>query len=160
MSEPTEASAEPVPNDAGLDDAVTPDIAPPESVPPISAEELVDGDHPAPEESGEPVDPSPANPPGELEERRYPSTIGGAFYLLVLAVTITGLCVVTFGDWRVGIRIMGGALLFGAAIRAVLSPRDAGMLAVRHRALDMALLVGLGSALIFLASSIPDQPGL
>jgi hypothetical protein len=42
----------------------------------------------------------------------------------------------------------------------VLSPRDAGMLAVRHKALDVVLLAGLGAALIFLASSIPDQPAL
>jgi hypothetical protein len=42
----------------------------------------------------------------------------------------------------------------------VLAPGDAGMLAVRHKALDMALLAGLGAALIFLATSIPDQPGI
>ena len=116
---------------------------PPESVPPISAEDLVDGEHPEP----------------GTEERRYPSTIGGAFYLLVLAVTIGGLAVASLSDWRIGIRIVGGALLFAAAVRMVLGPRDAGMLAVRHKVLDVALLVGLGAALIFLASSIPDQPG-
>jgi Protein of unknown function (DUF3017) len=119
-------------------------IVPPESVPPISAEDLVDGDHP----EGEPL------------ERRYPSTIGGAFYLLVLLATGAGLVVAALADWRFGIRIMGGALIFAAAVRVVLGPRDAGMLAVRHKALDVVLLVALGSALIFLATSIPDQPGL
>ena len=119
-------------------------IVPPESVPPISAEDLVDGEEPL----------------GEPEERRYPSTIGGAFYLLVLAITVGGLTVAAVADWRIGIRILGGALLFAAAVRLVLGPRDAGMLAVRHKALDVTLLTGLGVALIFLASSIPDQPGL
>ena len=119
-------------------------IVPPESVPPISAEDLVDGDH-------------PGNQP---EERRYPSTIGGAFYLLVLLITVAGLAVAALSDWRVGIRMLGGALLLASAVRAVLSPRDAGMLAVRHKALDVLLLAGLGAALIFLASSIPDQPAL
>jgi len=119
-------------------------IAPPESVPPISAEDLVDGDHP--EEW----------PP----ERRYPSTIGGAFYICVLALTLAGLAVVTSGEWRVGIRMVGGALIAASVVRLLLSPRDAGMLAVPHKALDMALLAGLGAALIFLATSIPDQPGL
>lgn len=119
-------------------------IVPPESVPPISAEELVDGDHPE----------------DAPEERRYPSTIGGAFYLLVLAVTVAGLAVASLSDWRIGIRIVGGALLLAATVRTALGPRDAGMLAVRHRALDVAVLAGLGVALIFLASSIPDQPGL
>lgn len=123
-------------------------IVPPESVPPISAEDLVDGDHPE------------GQPEGEPEERRYPSTIGGAFYLLVLLVTVAGLVVAALGDWRVGIRMLGGALIVASAVRVALSPRDAGMLAVRHKALDVALLAGLGAALIFLASSIPDQPGL
>ncbi|QIK75511.1 DUF3017 domain-containing protein [Nocardioides piscis] len=123
-------------------------IAPPEDVPPISAEDLVDGQHG--DESGA---------DGVLEERRYPSTIGGAFYLAVLATTIAGLAVVAFVDWRIGIRVMGGALILGAVVRLVLQPRDAGMLAVRAKTLDATLLAGLGAALIFLATSIPDQPG-
>jgi len=123
-------------------------LVPPESVPPISAEDLVDGEHP--------VD----HAPGEPEERRYPSTIGGAFYLLVLLITIAGLAVAALSDWRLGIRMLGGALFLASAVRVVLSPRDAGMLAVRHKALDVVLLAGLGTALIFLASSIPDQPAL
>lgn len=127
-----------------VDDAADRHIIPPEDVPPISAEDLVDGEHPE----------------GEVEERRYPSTIGGAFYLSMLLITGIGLVVVALSDWRVGIRIVGGALIFGAAVRAVLSPRDAGMLAVRHKVLDVVLLAGLGAALIVLASSIPDQPGL
>jgi hypothetical protein len=130
------------------DDADGGHIVPPESVPPISAEDLVDGDHPK------------AHPQGEPEERRYPSTIGGAFYLLVLLITVAGLAVAALSDWRVGIRMLGGALLLASAVRVVLSPRDAGMLAVRHKALDVVLLAGLGAALIFLASSIPDQPSL
>jgi len=123
-------------------------LVPPESVPPISAEDLVDGAHPG------------DHPPGEPEERRYPSTIGGAFYLLVLLITVAGLAVAALSDWRVGIRMLGGALILASAVRVVLSPRDAGMLAVRHKALDVVLLAGLGAALIFLASSIPDQPAL
>ncbi len=118
-------------------------IAPPESVPPIAAEDLVDGDHPG------------YGP----QERRYPSTIGGAFYICVLAVTIAGLAVVSSGDWRLGIRMVGGSLIAAAVVRLLLAPQDAGMLAVRHKVLDMALLTGLGVALIFLATSIPDQPG-
>src|SRR5690606_30118638 len=102
------------------------------------------------------------NVPGTeaAQERRYPSTIGGAFYLLVLAVIGAGLVVVVLGDWRAGVRTMGGALVFAAAVRLVLRPVDAGMLAVRHKVLDAFVLVALGGALIFLAASIPDQPGL
>lgn len=118
-------------------------IKPPEDIPPISAEDLVGGE----------ADPS------AVEERRYPSTIGGAFYLLVLLVVGAGLVVVITGEWRLGIRIMGGSLLGAALIRLLLRARDAGMLAVRHKLLDAFVLVVLGVALIFLAGSIPDQPG-
>lgn len=122
-----------------------PRITPPESVPPVSAEELVDGVQPDPDLE---------------EERRYPSTIGGAFYLLVLTVCIVGVGIVVTGEWRAGIRVFGGALLLGALVRLVLSNRDAGMLAVRFKAFDVVVLAALGSALIFLAGSIPDQPGV
>jgi hypothetical protein len=98
---------------------------------------------------------------GEVEDdgRRYPSTIGGMFYLLVMAVVAFALALVVLDEWRTGIRLMGGALVFGALVRLVLRSRDAGMLAVRHKVLDAVILVLLGGALIFLAGSIPDQPG-
>jgi len=134
------------PLDPPLDDRdpdPDPDLVPPESVPPISAEDLVDGEMPA----------------GEDEPRRYPSTIGGMFYLLVLAVVGVALAVVALGEWRTGIRLMGGSLIFAALVRLVLRARDAGMLAVRHKVLDAAILIVLGGLLIFLAGSIPDQPG-
>lgn len=92
------------------------------------------------------------------EERRYPSTIGGAFYLLVLVATAVGVGIVTTGDWRLGIRCVGGALAFAALSRLVLPARDAGMLAVRNRFVDCFLLAGLGAALFFLAATIPNQP--
>ena len=111
-------------------------IEPPESVPPVSAE---------------PVDPD--------EPRRYPSTIGGAFYLLVLGAVGVSMVVVALDEWRTGIRLMGGTLVVAAAVRLVLRRRDAGMLAVRHKLLDAVVLVVLGGSLIFLAGSIPDQPG-
>ncbi len=43
--------------------------------------------------------------------------------------------------------------------RLLLRSRDAGMLAVRHKLLDALVLVVLGGSLIFLAGSIPEQPG-
>ena len=90
--------------------------------------------------------------------RRYPSTIGGAFYLVVLAITAIGIGIVTTGAWRVGVRWMAGALILAAVVRAVLPSRDAGMLAVRRRWWDCLLLAGVGAALLFLAGTIPDQP--
>ncbi len=117
---------------------------PPEDVPAVSAEELVDGALPS-DEGDEP--------------RRYPSTIGGLFYLVVLAITLIGLGLVWFDSWRTGVRWLGGSLLFAAVVRIALSGRNAGMLAVRHKAVDATLLTGVGLALLALANSIPNQPG-
>ena len=96
--------------------------------------------------------------PQDPAPRRYPSTIGGAFYLVVLAVTAVGIGIVWTGDWRVGVRWMGGALLFGALVRLVLPTRDAGMLAVRHRSVDCIMLAAVGVVLVVLAGTIPNQP--
>jgi hypothetical protein len=93
------------------------------------------------------------------EPRRYPSTIGGAFYICILIATGAALVVAARNDWRVGVQILGGAVLVAALLRLILATRDAGMLAVRHRAIDVFLLTSAGLALIVLAGSIPNQPG-
>jgi hypothetical protein len=103
-------------------------------------------------------EPVSAEPVEEDDGRRYPSTIGGAFYLVVIAIVAVGIGIVTTGGWRVGVRWFGGALLLAAVVRAVLPAKDAGMLAVRKRWWDCVLLAGTGIALILLAGSIPDQP--
>lgn len=123
-----------------------PSPEPPEDIPAVSAEELVDGHAAEPEQR-----PAP-------EPRRYPSTIGGMFYLLVLAAALAGLTWANVGSWRTGVRVVGGALVFSAVVRTVLTGRNAGMLAVRHKIVDVTLLAGVGAALIFLATSIPNQP--
>ena len=117
---------------------------------------MSESEHLQPPES---VDPTSAEPVDPDDPRRYPSTIGGLFYLLVLAVVAVSLGIVALAEWRTGIRLMGGALVFAAAVRLLLRSRDAGMLAVRHKVLDAVILALLGAALIFLAGSIPDQPG-
>ncbi len=96
--------------------------------------------------------------PAELEERRYPSTIGGLFYLLILATATTGVVLAYVDDWRLGVRVLGGGLVGASALRLVLPQRDAGMLAVRHRLTDVLLLLATGLALFFLSGDIPDQP--
>ena len=123
-------------------------------------------EEPAAEPPAEPV-PSPEEIAEELDaaaeeqetERRYPSTIGGAFYLAVLALSAVGIGIVWSGDWRLGMRFLAGALSIAALLRLVLPARDAGMLAVRNRVFDVVLLGGLGVAIFFLATTIPNGPG-
>ncbi len=101
---------------------------------------------PSPEEAAEP------------EPRRYPSTFGGFCYLFVLAMTGVGIVIVVVDDWRLGTRVIGGALILAGLLRLVLRERSAGMLAVRHRLTDVGLLLFVGSFVVFLSESIPDQP--
>lgn len=93
----------------------------------------------------------------EEEPRRYPSTVGGACYLLILGVTVLALVVVGLGHWRGGVHILAGALAAAAALRAVLPRRDTGMLAVRSRWFDIAVLGAVAVALWVLATTIPVQ---
>ncbi|MFT4288829.1 DUF3017 domain-containing protein [Nocardioides sp.] len=104
-----------------------------------------------PEESGRP------SAPDVEEERRYPSTIGGACYLVILAAVAAALVVVAAGHWRTGVHILAVALIVAALLRLILRQRDAGMLAVRGRFLDAGLLLVVGGALYVLATTIPNQ---
>ena len=113
---------------------------------------------PSPEEIAEELDAVAEERGRPEEERLYPSTIGGGFYLVVLALSAVGLGIVWGGDWRLGIRCLAGALCFAALLRLVLPARDAGMLAVRNRFFDAVLLGGVGAAIFFLATTIPNQP--
>jgi hypothetical protein len=105
-----------------------------------------------------PIEDVPAES-AEPEGRRYPSTLGGVLYLLVLAVSAAGLVVVAH-DWRVGVRMIAGSLLFAAGARLLLPVRDAGMLAVRRRPVDVVILAAAGAVMLGLSLSIPDQPPL
>ena len=105
-----------------------------------------------------PVDPLPDEEALEPEPRRHPSTIGGLLYLVVLATTGVGIGIAWTGDWRLGVKWVGAALILGAGARLVLRRKDAGMLAVRNRAVDAVLLSGVGVIMLFLSESIPNQP--
>jgi hypothetical protein len=118
-----------------------------------------------PDQGGEPDDAVPevseiAEEIAEVEGRRYPSTLGGFFYLWVLAAAAVGVAVAWLGhDWRLGVTWISGALLGAAGLRLLMPAKDAGMLAVRHRLLDVALLGAIGGVLLFLARTVPNQPG-
>ena len=79
------------------------------------------------------------------------------FYICVLVAVAIGI-LVALSDWRIGVRTIAGALGAAALMRLVLPERDAGMLAVRHRLVDVGVLLAVGIALAVLAGTIPEQP--
>ncbi len=79
-------------------------------------------------------------------------------YLAVLGVAVVGLGIVLAGAWRTGLGWLGTGVLFAALTRLVLSDQRAGMLRVRRKWSDVALLTLAGVALIVLSVVVPNQP--
>jgi hypothetical protein len=78
--------------------------------------------------------------------------------LTVLSVVGLGLLVTALGAFRVGLLLIGAALLGGAAVRWFL-PR-VGMLAVRSRFTDIVTYGVLGAAVVLLALMAQPRPWL
>lgn len=81
--------------------------------------------------------------------------------LVVLIGVVTGLVFALVGaqTWRIGCLIVGTSLLVGAVIRGGLPSRDAGLLQVRSRPFDIAVLALGGIAVIALSIAVPGRPG-
>lgn len=75
--------------------------------------------------------------------------------LATLGVTGVGLVAVSFHHWKKGLIVIGVGLLVGAALRLALPARRVGLLAVRGRTADVAVLAGLGLAIVVLALIVP-----
>ncbi|MCL8025192.1 DUF3017 domain-containing protein [Nocardioides bruguierae] len=116
-------------------------------------------DQPASDDPAVPSTEEIAEEIAAVEPRRKPSTIGGAFYILVLLVAVGSLAWAALGEWRAGITVFAGALLAAAALRLVLREVDAGMLAVRSRWIDVTLLSATALAVLALVHSIPVPMG-
>ena len=89
---------------------------------------------------------------------RRPFLAGVVRQLPLLAVLVavgTGLLLVTFEHWRVGLVVVGLSLVGAALLRLLLSVRQVGFLAVRSRAVDVVLLAGAGLALTVVALAVP-----
>ena len=80
-------------------------------------------------------------------------------YILVLVAMAVGIGITWLAhDWRLGIQVVAGALAAASALRLVMPQRDAGMLAVRPRLVEVFIVGALAVALFVLAENIPDQP--
>ena len=78
--------------------------------------------------------------------------------LSVLAGVAAGLLAAWLDRWQVGTFLIGVSLLLAAGLRLTLRERQAGLLVVRSRGFDAAVLLVLGFALVALANTIP-APG-
>jgi uncharacterized membrane protein YjjP (DUF1212 family) len=76
--------------------------------------------------------------------------------VLSLLVAATGLVVLTFYNWRNGVLVFAGAVLLAGLLRASLNDSTAGLLHVRGRMFDTALLIGVGLAIGTLALIVPN----
>jgi hypothetical protein len=89
---------------------------------------------------------------------RRPFLAGVLRQLPLLAVLVAvglGLFVVAVNRWRLGLVIVGLALIGAAVLRLLLPVRRAGFLAVRSRPVDVVLLAGTGLALAVIALMLP-----
>lgn len=77
--------------------------------------------------------------------------------LAVLAVIAAGLVAVSLSAWQTGVLVVGLGLLLGAGLRLSLPARSAGLLVVRTRSVDAAVLLALGFALVLLANTVPTS---
>ena len=78
--------------------------------------------------------------------------------LIVVAGVLIGLAVAVVGanTWRLGGLVIGSSLAVGAVIRIALPDREAGLLQVRTRAFDIAVLALTGAAIIVLTLVVPE----
>jgi cation transport ATPase len=81
---------------------------------------------------------------------------GQAPALAVLGVVAAGLLVVAAVDWQPGVVVLAAGLALAALLRLVLPVRRAGWLAVRGKAMDVAVLVVLATGLAVLAGVVPQ----
>lgn len=75
--------------------------------------------------------------------------------LAVVAVSAFGVVAAAQHHWRKGLYVVAGALLLGAVLRLVLPTRRVGSLAVRAKAFDVGVLLGLGVGVALLAGAVP-----
>jgi hypothetical protein len=75
-----------------------------------------------------------------------------------VAVAVLGLVLVAvFDRWRLGSGVVGLSFCLAAALRLTLPARQAGLLVVRSKGVDAAVLLTLGFALVALANTIPTS---
>lgn len=87
-------------------------------------------------------------PAGSLPDNVWP--LASAAALLLVAAGFAA-----FGHWRRATLMVAAALLLGGFLRLVLPDRVAGLLVVRRRWIDVAVLLGLGVGITVVSFVVP-----
>jgi hypothetical protein len=107
----------------------------------------------------EPIHQGPAGPGEPPRPRGWRGAVSEHLaYALVLAVGVIGIIRLVQYHWRQGAALLGAALLLAALFRALLPDRNAGLLAVRGRPVDVLSYVILGGCVLYVAGSLTGGP--
>ena len=94
-------------------------------------------------------------PAGERPPKTVVQQVLGQWPLAsVLTGVAIGLAIVAFGHWRAGCTLIGASITAGGLLR-LLPQQRVGLLAVRNRALDSIVLLGVGVGVMVLAWLVP-----
>ncbi len=93
---------------------------------------------------------APSKPPLYVRRPFLAGLVRQLPLLAAILVVGVGLLLVTFGQWRSGLVVIGLALVGAALLRLFLPLRRVGFLAVRSRSVDVLLMAGTGLALTVL----------
>lgn len=85
-----------------------------------------------------------------VDLRNLPITV-----VLALAATGIGYAAAVQEHWLRGVLVLAGAMVLAGVFRLLLPARQAGLLAVRSRLLDVLCYTGVGVAIIVLGLALP-----
>jgi hypothetical protein len=89
--------------------------------------------------------------------RRHP-VLAHLPFALVLLVVAVGLLRIVLYHWRQGTVLIGIALFLAAALRALLTNEQAGLIMIRGRGVDVLTYSGFGACMIFVSMTIEGGP--
>lgn len=79
-------------------------------------------------------------------------------FAMVLAIVLAAAVLILLYHWRIGAGLIGGALLFAAALRLLMPERQLGLIALRSRLIDVLLYGTFGTLIILVAATIIGGP--
>lgn len=79
--------------------------------------------------------------------------------LVVVSGVVLGLLLTVLNGWRAGAVVVGASVLLAGGFRLFLPVRVLGLMVVRSRPVDVAVLVAAGVGITVLAIIVPPPPG-